>query len=90
MASHPEAICRRFAWKDADRFEGVSWIDRPTGPALEDALAWIECHLRDEYNAGDHAIAVANVVSIEAASKGLPTCLLSRALRYLLGDFSAT
>jgi flavin reductase (DIM6/NTAB) family NADH-FMN oxidoreductase RutF len=72
MAGHHEDLCRRFARRGTDRFAGISWTDRPTGPALDDAVAWIECDVRDEHDAGDHTIVVAGVVAIEAASDAEP------------------
>jgi 3-hydroxy-9,10-secoandrosta-1,3,5(10)-triene-9,17-dione monooxygenase reductase component len=68
MAGHHEEVTRRFAAKGADRFSGVDHEHRPTGPALTDAVAWIECELHDEHDAGDHTIVVARVVAIAAAS----------------------
>jgi flavin reductase (DIM6/NTAB) family NADH-FMN oxidoreductase RutF len=67
MAGHHEQVTRRFAAREVDRFAGVECDDRPTGPALRDALAWIECRLEDEHEAGDHTIAVARVLAMEAA-----------------------
>lgn len=67
LARHHEELTRQFAAKEADRFRGVAYEHRPTGPALVDAVAWIECRLRDEHDAGDHTIVVADVVAIEAA-----------------------
>ncbi len=68
MAGHHEEVTRQFAAKEADRFSGIQYESRPTGPALADAVAWIECRIRDEHDAGDHTIVVAQVVAIEAAS----------------------
>jgi len=68
MAGHHEEVTRQFAAKEADRFSGVDYEHRPTGPALADAVAWIECSLHDEHDAGDHTIVVGRVVAIEAAS----------------------
>jgi 3-hydroxy-9,10-secoandrosta-1,3,5(10)-triene-9,17-dione monooxygenase reductase component len=69
MAGHHEEVTRRFAARETDRFAGVSYADRATGPALLDALAWIECEMQDEHEAGDHTIVVARVVAMEAASE---------------------
>ena len=46
---------------------GLECIDGPTGPRLPDALAWLDCELRDEHDAGDHTIVVAHVLEINAA-----------------------
>lgn len=72
MASHHEALTRRFAEKGVDRFAGVTWIQRPTGPALVDAVAWVECQIRDEFDGGDHTVVTADVVAIEASGAGDP------------------
>jgi flavin reductase (DIM6/NTAB) family NADH-FMN oxidoreductase RutF len=70
MAGHHEELTRQFAAKEADRFAGVDYTGRETGPALSDAVAWVECRLRDEHDAGDHTIVVADVVAIEATAVG--------------------
>ncbi|HEY6759961.1 MAG TPA: flavin reductase family protein [Baekduia sp.] len=67
LGDHHERITRQFAAKDTDRFRGVEHGHRTTGPALADAVAWIECELADEHDAGDHTIVVARVVALEAA-----------------------
>jgi 3-hydroxy-9,10-secoandrosta-1,3,5(10)-triene-9,17-dione monooxygenase reductase component len=72
MAGHHERITRQFALKDADRFAGVSISRRSAGPALDDAVAWIECRLHNEYDGGDHTIAVAEVLAIDAAEDAQP------------------
>ena len=72
MARHHDDACRRFSLKGADRFTGVEWHERPGGPAFDDAVAWIDCELRDEHDAGDHTIAVADVLGIKAAGERQP------------------
>ncbi|MSW83877.1 MAG: flavin reductase [Actinobacteria bacterium] len=82
MAEHHADLSRTFAMKDTDRFAGVSWHHRPTGPALDEAVAWIECRVRDEHDAGDHTIVVADVVAIEATEGAAP-------LLFFRGGFGA-
>jgi 3-hydroxy-9,10-secoandrosta-1,3,5(10)-triene-9,17-dione monooxygenase reductase component len=65
MAVHHAARVRVFARKGPDRFAAVAWHPRSCGPALDDALAWIECEMVDEHDDGDHTIAVARVVALE-------------------------
>lgn len=72
MAGHHEQVTRQFALKGADRFAGVPYSRRPCGPALEDAVAWIECELTDEHDGGDHTIVVARVLAIDAVESGDP------------------
>ena len=72
MAGHHEDVTRQFASKETDRFSGIQWTSRPTGPALCDAVAWIECRIQDEHDAGDHTIVVGRVLAIEAAPESEP------------------
>jgi len=68
LAGDQEAVARAFAARGGDRFAGVRGAERPTGLALDGALAWIECRIEDEHDAGDHTIIVARVVAIEGAA----------------------
>jgi len=65
FASHHEETSRRFSARGVDRFAGVSWYRRPAGPALEDAVAWIECTIDAVHEAGDHLIVVGLVDELE-------------------------
>jgi len=59
-------LCNQFARSGADKFTGVDWQPGSTGaPVLADALAWIECTLHDEVEAGDHTIAIGRVMAFE-------------------------
>jgi 3-hydroxy-9,10-secoandrosta-1,3,5(10)-triene-9,17-dione monooxygenase reductase component len=71
MAGHHERLCRRFAQRDVDRFAGVGWHARPAGPALDDAIAWLQCEITEEHDAGDHTVVLAAVREVEAAD-GIP------------------
>ena len=72
MASHHEDTTRGFAARDVDRFAAVTWRDRPCGPALEGAVAWIDCEIHAEHDAGDHVIVLGRVVALDAVREGLP------------------
>jgi 3-hydroxy-9,10-secoandrosta-1,3,5(10)-triene-9,17-dione monooxygenase reductase component len=61
FAAHHEEASRRFAARGVDRFAGVSWHSRPSGPAIDDAVAWIECTIDAVHEAGDHLIVVGAV-----------------------------
>lgn len=58
-----EELARTFATKApvADKWRGVAWSERDGIPAIEDALAWIACELRDVVAAGDHVIVTGEV-----------------------------
>lgn len=72
MAGHHHELAQTFSRKGVDRFAGVTVLERPAGPALEDAVAWLECELREEHDAGDHTVAIAEVLELEAASDRSP------------------
>ncbi|QQM38374.1 flavin reductase family protein [Streptomyces liliifuscus] len=80
LAAHHEHISRQFSRSGADRFARISWHHRDTGPALDDAIAWIDCELVAEHDAGDHTIAVARVLDLASAQDG-------RALVFFRGQY---
>jgi 3-hydroxy-9,10-secoandrosta-1,3,5(10)-triene-9,17-dione monooxygenase reductase component len=69
LSCHHEDLTRRFAVK-ADRFAGVAYESRPAGPALSDAVAWIECEHEAEHPAGDHFVVIARVTGLDVAPAG--------------------
>jgi 3-hydroxy-9,10-secoandrosta-1,3,5(10)-triene-9,17-dione monooxygenase reductase component len=68
-----EPIARAFATKApvADKWDGVGWSERDGIPAIDDALLWIACDLRDVIAAGDHVIVTGEVRDLEGG-KGDP------------------
>lgn len=59
-------ISDKFASKDPNKFEGISHADKHTGaPVLDDALAWIDCRVVDEFEGGDHTLFLGEVMAIE-------------------------
>jgi Conserved protein/domain typically associated with flavoprotein oxygenases, DIM6/NTAB family len=73
LAEDGEAVCRVFATKGVDRFEGVAHHRGATGaPILADALAYIDCETVAEHDAGDHVIVVGRVVELGYATEGKP------------------
>lgn len=70
LADHHEQASRQFAASGVDRFAGLQWHDRPGGPALDDAVAWLDCEVYAEYAAGDHTIVLARVKDLGAAEDG--------------------
>lgn len=72
MAEHHEDLIHRFASKTGDRFADVHHHARQSGPALDDAVAWLDCELRAEHEAGDHFIVLAEVVALDAEPDAAP------------------
>ncbi len=63
-SDHQEAVLA-FARKGTDRFADVGYRAGDYGPVLDDAVAWIECELDAEHDAGDHTIALARVAQLQ-------------------------
>lgn len=77
LASHHEAVSRQFARKGEDRFNGVAWEMRPSGPGLDEAVAWIECEINEEINTGDHTL-VLGLVTGFAVREGAEPLIFHR------------
>lgn len=68
-----ETISRTFATKGADKFAGLGWTPGPSGsPVLGDALAWIDCQVHEEVEAGDHVVVIGRVLGLGAKDSGGP------------------
>lgn len=62
LASGQEALSRRFAELESDRFDGIGYERGERGVVLfEEALAHLECRVRHRHPAGDHTIFVCEV-----------------------------
>jgi 3-hydroxy-9,10-secoandrosta-1,3,5(10)-triene-9,17-dione monooxygenase reductase component len=73
LAEDAETLCRTFASKGADRFEGVGYRAAATGaPVLDDALAYVDCETFAEHDAGDHVIVVGRVLELGHRVEGKP------------------
>lgn len=72
LASHQEEMSRLFSRKGVDRFAGIGWHERSAGPGLDEAVAWIDCEIHDEMEAGDHTFVLGQVSHIDARSDAHP------------------
>lgn len=73
LSARQENVCRKLAAKGSEKFAGLSWSGSPEGsPIIDGAVAWIDCNLVDVIDAGDHFIALGEVMHLEAANAGLP------------------
>lgn len=81
LSDAQEAVSRRFAEKDADRFDDLE-IERGVNgvPLLKGALAHLECRIVTRHDGGDHTIYVASVEKAAALS--------GRPLVYYRGGYS--
>ncbi|WP_394940889.1 flavin reductase family protein [Psychromicrobium sp. YIM B11713] len=79
-----EELALSFSKKGVDRFADVPWRASAAGnPHLNAALAWVDCELEAEHEAGDHTIAIGRVRHLEAAEAGHSPLLFFR------GSFAA-
>ena len=73
LASDQEQLCRQFAARGIDKFAGVSHRLSVNGsPVLDGVLAWIDCRLHAVHEAGDHFIALGEVIELDIARAGQP------------------
>jgi 3-hydroxy-9,10-secoandrosta-1,3,5(10)-triene-9,17-dione monooxygenase reductase component len=63
-----EEIARALATKAPvpDKWKGVGWRERDGIPAIDDAIVWVSCELRDVIAGGDHVIVTGEVNGLEA------------------------
>jgi flavin reductase (DIM6/NTAB) family NADH-FMN oxidoreductase RutF len=79
-----EGIARAFATKvpPPEKWEGVAWRERGGVPAIDAALVWVACELRDVIAGGDHVIVTGEVTDL-ATSDGAPLLFHAGAYRPL-------
>jgi flavin reductase (DIM6/NTAB) family NADH-FMN oxidoreductase RutF len=81
LTEDQEVISRRFASKEADRFEGLGYEEGMGGaPLLEGSLATIECRVVEACPGGDHTIFIGQVER-SSVNEGRP-------LTYYRGGYS--
>jgi 3-hydroxy-9,10-secoandrosta-1,3,5(10)-triene-9,17-dione monooxygenase reductase component len=68
-----EPVARAFATKApvADKWEGIEWSERDGVPAIDGALVFAACELRDVIAGGDHVIVTGEVTALET-TQGTP------------------
>lgn len=73
LASDQQDLCNRFAAKGDDKFVGLAYSLSTNGsPVLGDVVAWIDCNLHAVYEAGDHFIALGEVVELQTVRANKP------------------
>ena len=81
LSQDQEHISRRFASKDADRFNGVRCSSGHSGaPLIDGALGFVECRIVHAYPGGDHTIFVGQVEA-SGVNEGKP-------ILYFCGDYA--
>jgi 3-hydroxy-9,10-secoandrosta-1,3,5(10)-triene-9,17-dione monooxygenase reductase component len=73
LGSHQEEVSRLFATRGADRFGSVGWhIGVGGSPVLDDELAYLDCRIEAEHEAGDHVIVVGRVLDLGITADSSP------------------
>jgi 3-hydroxy-9,10-secoandrosta-1,3,5(10)-triene-9,17-dione monooxygenase reductase component len=73
LNEHQEDVCRVFATKGIDRFSRIGWRPSPIGaPILHGAVAYIDCEIDAQHEAGDHLIVVGAVKELGVLSEDGP------------------
>ncbi|MCZ6868429.1 MAG: flavin reductase family protein [Gammaproteobacteria bacterium] len=63
LGDDQKRVCDVFAKSGIDKFAELNWRLGASGsPIIEDVLAYVDCELDSEYEAGDHTIAVGRVL----------------------------
>ena len=84
LSAHQEAVCRKFASRDEDKWSNVNWSTSPGGaPILDDVLAWIECSTESITEAGDHYLVMGRVQCLDIHRPASPC---SKSLRARSGS----
>jgi flavin reductase (DIM6/NTAB) family NADH-FMN oxidoreductase RutF len=74
LATNQRELCNRFASSGGTagagaKFEGITWEPGETGsPVLPAVLAFMDCRLEAEHDAGDHTIAIGRVVDLRVST----------------------
>jgi len=64
LSEQQRPISSRFASKQADKFAGVAWQPGETGsPLIEGTVAWVDCRMERQIDAGDHLILLGRVLA---------------------------
>jgi len=73
LSADQEDLCRRFARRQDDKFDGLSHGESPSGaPLLDGVLAWVDCVLESEAVAGDHFAVVGRVEALDSTGAEPP------------------
>jgi 3-hydroxy-9,10-secoandrosta-1,3,5(10)-triene-9,17-dione monooxygenase reductase component len=74
LAEDQEDVCRVFASKGTDKFNGIGYRPSPGAgaPVISGVLGWIDCEIDAIHEAGDHWIVVGRVLDLEVAHEGGP------------------
>lgn len=81
LAEEHDAVCTALSRKDGDRFASVEWEASADGAIfVRDSVAYLDCSLDREIEAGDHSIALLAIHG--AGTSGVSTPLVFQGSRF--------
>jgi flavin reductase (DIM6/NTAB) family NADH-FMN oxidoreductase RutF len=79
LSADQEALCRDLGGPSARRFDHAAWRPSALGsPILDGCVAWIDCEIHNVVDAGDHAIVLGRVRSLDGDGSRLPLLFFQR------------
>lgn len=79
-------LCRRFAKKGEDRFDGIDCVSAANGsPLLHDAVAFLECEVYRVHDGGDHFVTLGRVHDMGVRGESPPLVFYRGAYHQLAG-----
>lgn len=83
LARDQEALSNQFARRGTDKWAGIPWSPTAQGnPIIEGSLAWFDCTIWAEHDAGDHLIVLGYVIELGTSPGRDPDPLLYFQGRY--------
>lgn len=84
LADDQTEVSGTFATKGGDKFASLAWQPGQSGvPVLDGCVAWIDCELDRELDAGDHVLVLGRVVDLDVERD-------AHALVFHRGDYTST
>jgi 3-hydroxy-9,10-secoandrosta-1,3,5(10)-triene-9,17-dione monooxygenase reductase component len=68
LGADQEDVARAFATKAPvpEKWDGIAWSERGGIPAIDNALVWVACDLRDIVAGGDHVVLTGEVAEVSS------------------------
>lgn len=77
LSHRQEAVSSQFARRGTEKWADIEWTSSERGnPLLEGSLAWLDCTVWAEHDAGDHRIVIGRVVDVGTSIEQDPSPLL--------------